>query len=345
MPEASRRRPLPIAVVNRYSPRFLYRIGQAVARHPLKLSLQSLAHRLRFGLLGYPDPGRLPASIGLETVTRCNSDCAFCPVNVHQDPRPLQYMSEALVRRIAEELGAADYAGSIDLFVNNEPLVDRRIELFCQILHQAAPRAAICIFTNGKLLTPERYQRLFEAGLSLLCINNYDDSLVLTPEVQSLISHLEQDDNPRLDDFLRRTFIRLRLKNEVLFNRIGRAPNKCFSKDYRYFRRNGCFRPFEQMVVRPGGAVGLCCNDVLGEAILGNLTEESLAAVWNGRAFSDVRQQLVEGGRQSLDLCRRCDADVSLLTNANRHYLANLMLRIRNLRAPARRGTLPPPGK
>lgn len=342
MPERTNR----IPVLNRYSPRLLYRIRQALARHPIKLAAQSLLHRLRFGLLGYPEPGRLPASIGLETVTRCNSDCAFCPVNVHRDPRPLQHMPEALVRRLAAELGAADYAGSIDLFVNNEPLVDRRIEDFCRILREAAPKAEICLFSNGRLLTPQRYFALFEAGLSLLCINNYDDALELTPEVQALVAAVEGAGHPRAAEFAGRTFIRLRLKNEVLFNRIGRAPNKAVAADYRFFRRNGCFRPFEQMVIRPTGAVGMCCNDVLGEATLGDVSAASIAAVWNGPAFAELRQALARHGRGTLPLCRQCDADVSLLTNADRHYLAGLMLRVMKLRGSARRRPqAAPPGR
>lgn len=325
-------------MVNRYSPVFLSWVGQGLARHPLKLTVQSLLHRLRFGLLGYPRPGRLPTSLGLETVTRCNNDCAFCPVNVHSDPRPLQYMPESLVRRIAAELRDADYGGSIDLFVNNEPLVDRRIEFFCQILREAAPKAQICLFTNGKLLTPARYRALFQAGLSLLCINNYDQSLVLTPEVRNLVDYLEGCGDPEISGFARRTFIRLRLKDEILFNRVGRAPNKQFDADYCHFQKNGCFRPFEQMVVRPSGAVGMCCNDVLGESRMGDVSVESMAAVWSGPAFSRLRDRLNRKGRKAVPLCGQCDADVSLLTNANRHYLAGLMLRIMKLKAAIGRG-------
>jgi MoaA/NifB/PqqE/SkfB family radical SAM enzyme len=323
-----------ILVINPYRPQWLYRLRRRLAASPRIQRLHALADLTWRRLVGYSTPAALPGEIHLETVSRCNADCAFCPVSRGNDPRPPTTMSAELVGRIAAELHAADYDGVINLFLNNEPLIDRRLADFCRQLHTAAPRAEICVFTNGKLLNLQRYLELFDAGLGILCINDYGDASAPAARTRTLLAGLAQSPHPQAADYARRSFVRLRLQNEVLHNRMGRAPNKGIGVEYRQYLRNGCFRPFEQMVVRSSGEISLCCSDSYGEATLGDLNTQSIAEVWNGPVYRHLRDTLSRHGRGQLPLCEHCDANVSFLDNRQKHRLAHAVL---NLAAAARR--------
>ena len=282
-------------------------------------------------LAGYPGPGPLPAEIALETDTRCNGHCSFCPSRAGSDPRPPARMTPELVEDIAAELACADYRGIINLFASNEPLLDPRIEAFCRRLARAAPRAEICLFTNGRLLTPERYFALFEAGLDLLVINHYDDRLQPDARLTACLDHIARSPHPLRRHALRRTLVRLRHENAVLSSRAGQAPNRPEAASMTTWHAHGCFRPFEQMVIRADGAVSLCCNDALGAVTLGRVDRDGIAGVWQNPAYAALRAGLRREGRQSQPLCATCDADTGPLTNRARHRLAHAALALNAL--------------
>jgi len=121
----------------------------------------------------------VPPIIELETLNRCNMSCSFCPVNVHDDPREYNKMSDSLLQKIALELEELKFSGTILLFSNNEPLLDDRIIEVCRLFRNKAQRAKIKISTNGILLNKKIYLGLFDAGLDELLIDNYNDNLKL----------------------------------------------------------------------------------------------------------------------------------------------------------------------
>ena len=70
----------------------------------------------------------MPCLISIETINRCNSSCAFCPANKNTDKRPFAKMEEGLFHKIIGELSDLEYDGYLNLYVNNEPFMDVRIE-------------------------------------------------------------------------------------------------------------------------------------------------------------------------------------------------------------------------
>jgi radical SAM protein with 4Fe4S-binding SPASM domain len=95
----------------------------------------------------------------------------------------------------------------------------------------------------------------------------------------------------------------------VRSNRGGQAPNKQGSEfeDYLRYKKMGCILPFEQLVIRPTGEISLCCQDALGCYTLGDIRKMTLDEIWYGESFTKVRSALLKNGRQSLNLCKRCD--------------------------------------
>ena len=274
---------------------------------PLDMRYHAVTNRLSATIYA-STLGELPKAIEVETVSLCNGGCSFCPVNRHVDPRPTREIPMELVEKIAEELAAADYAGHLALFSNNEPLLDKRLTEICRLFRQRLPRAWIYLYTNGTPLTFALFVALARAGLDELIVNNYSDDLELRKQVQRVIDALASSEDPTLDHLRSNTRIFVRRESEVLSSRGGSAPNKQAGHDHRYFQRASCGVPYMQMVIRPTGEVSLCCQDALGQVTLGDVSQQSIREIWNGPSYQTLRRRLEDEGRGALGLCRSCDA-------------------------------------
>lgn len=236
--------------------------------------------------------------IEIETINRCNGSCSFCPVNHNVDPREKKIMSSSLFESIVEQLSAIDYAGRFTTFSNNEPLLDERIIEFNRYARSRLPKARMHLFTNGTLLTLDKFIALTEV-LDELIIDNYQQELQLIKPCREIQAYCKK--HPQL---ARKVTIVLRKPQEVLTSRGGNAPNR---KDVGDYSKDRCILPFKQLIVRPDGKVSLCCNDAVGKYTLGDLNKESILDVWNGSRFQMVRKCLYEG-RENWGDCRHCDA-------------------------------------
>ena len=121
--------------------------------------------------------------IEIETINRCNGVCSFCPVNRANDSRPYKLMPDEMFYSIIRQLHDLNYTGQIDLFSNNEPLLDKRILKFCSHTREELPKAFLVLYTNGTLLTVETFIGLMKS-LDSLIIDNYVDDL----EIINLLS-------------------------------------------------------------------------------------------------------------------------------------------------------------
>jgi radical SAM protein with 4Fe4S-binding SPASM domain len=235
-------------------------------------------------------------AIEIETINQCNNTCPFCPVNKKIDPRPLKVMEYNLFTSIIKQLRDLDYSGIIRLFSNNEPLLDSRIIDFCRLTKENLPNAFLSLFTNGILLTIEKFTELTKY-LDILIIDNYHDNFILIKPVKEVYDYCLKNEIHK--DTVE---IVLRKKNAIITTRAGEAKNRTDIKPLR----SSCILPFSQMVVRPDGKVSLCCNDALGKVTLGDLTQRSVIDIWNNSSYWDIRKKILNG-RKNVSPCDKCD--------------------------------------
>ena len=236
--------------------------------------------------------------IEIETVNRCNGSCSFCPVNVHEKQRPYAKMSETLFQKIIDELGDLDYSGRLALFSNNEPYLDDRMVSFIQYAREKVPHAYLHLFTNGSVLTLEKFLGSMKY-LDRMVIDNYNDDKALNSKVQIIEEYCRTHPKTWSGDVI----ISMRLQNEILTSRGGQAPNKTKTKGVSA----KCMLPFDQLIIRPDGKISLCCNDALGKYTLGDVTTQSLADIWDSKSYHSIREEMQVHGRKYLDLCKNCD--------------------------------------
>ncbi len=244
------------------------------------------------------DIGKQPmfSSIEIEVINRCNGICPFCPVNRNTDPRKLKRMDEALFKKIIDELGEMGYSGRLALHSNNEPFLDPRIVEFTKYAREHVPKAHIYMYTNGTLLTMDKFKAIIPS-LDKIVIDNYDDDLKLIETVEKIHEYCSQDRNLN-----RKVEIHVRKIHEVLNTRGGQSPNNSKKKTLDM----SCILPYKQMIVRPDGKTSLCCNDPYGKYTLADLNKMSLKEAWYSERYKAIRERLRKG-RAGIKLCRYCD--------------------------------------
>ncbi|MBQ4403234.1 MAG: SPASM domain-containing protein [Selenomonadaceae bacterium] len=98
----------------------------------------------------------------------------------------------------------------------------------------------------------------------------------------------------------------MRKKNQKLNTRAGSAPNR-INEENKFRMKSPCNLPFTQVIVRPDGTLGKCCNDPLSKITLGDLNHQTLREIWRGRAYQELRKEMYFNGRQNIPGCEFCD--------------------------------------
>lgn len=239
----------------------------------------------------------LPCLISIETINRCNSSCSFCPANKNDDKRPFAKMDEQLYRKIISELAELHYDGYLNLYVNNEPFMDVRIEDWYRYAKEKLPDAKMLLYTNGTLLTTERFEKI-APYIDKMIINNYSEYLKLHRNIQELYEFIQKSPHYREKDIT----VQIRYIKEILTNRAGEAPNKKQKKASGKI----CIMPFTDFTVYPDGTVGLCCSDALEKTNYGNVRDSSLYDIWRSTVYTELRKTIGRN-RDAYGFCKGCD--------------------------------------
>ena len=280
----------------------------------------------------------------VQTTSRCNAACIFCPYSAVRKEITHGEMSFTLFAKLMRECSRHPQLRSINLFLMNEPLADPRIVDRCNFAKEHNPTAAVCIWTNGCMLDEGLARALIGAGLDTIGISIH----AMWPETYRRLTgrgdfervlarvtrfvELRDQLRPQMRVEIRLVGVRQLLTFEeveeaVLYweergiegihtqlghvNRAGNLPGT-----YSVIHRNikGCAdqMPYHMAAVLQSGDVVLCCMDWRREAVLGNIRSESLASIWR----SDRRQEImarVQGEQESESdfLCKRCEESIN----------------------------------
>lgn len=238
-----------------------------------------------------------PCLISIETINRCNSTCSFCPANKDMESRPFQKMDEELFYKIISELKEIDYAGYLNLYVNNEPFIDNRIEDWYIYAKSQLPMAKMLLYTNGTLLNRERFSKIIPV-IDKCIINNYTETLKLHTNLKDIVKMIKEEKVYWDKDIT----IQIRYIKEILTNRAGDAPNKRKKSNNKMI----CIMPFTDFTIYPDGTVGLCCSDALEKTNYGNVANESIRSIWSSKQYQKLRH-IIGNNRSDYSFCNGCD--------------------------------------
>jgi radical SAM protein with 4Fe4S-binding SPASM domain len=282
---------------------------------------------------------RYPKQLIIDIHSYCNARCEICPYPTLKTKNPMGIMDEDLFKKIVEDFSNLskkhNFAGIIlfcnmgELFVYPQIAIDR-LQYVLQL------GLTTSIQTNAALLSPKVVELLkntgFDGPITISChgisphvykrvmgldisktLKNIDYLLQNYPRekigIQSIPSHWPRGEAERIRAFFKQKGISVRMP--LPNNRAGLLPE---INVYKKEALLGCNpnRPLGEMVVCFDGDVVLCCNDMGREEIVGNLKNNSIEEVWNGKEMLNKINQIYCGEQSSDDfICKKCEFGVT----------------------------------
>ena len=279
-----------------------------------------------------------PSRIQIQTQSGCNGRCAFCPnAAVLESGLAQGRMPPELFHKIIDEL-AGLAPRRVSLYLMNEPLLDGRLAEFVRYVTDRIPDTATLVTTNGTHLDERCAEELIAAGLSrikvsLQSIHPETNRRLMGPQIDAervvrnvltlrrliterrakldlrvsmVVTTLNAHELPRTRRFWRNHGVRL--VTSAVENRGGSIEGAdTLSGGQMQARSAYCIRPNREMCILFNGDVVLCCVDWFRTTVLGNVARQSVAEVWNGPAFSEVRAALASKDLEKQpDICVHC---------------------------------------
>lgn len=217
--------------------------------------------------------------VEVEINTHCNRRCSYCPQGLKEYRQKGRYMSLETFRHILLALKQAEYSGRLSYHFFNEPLLHPQLFDFVALAHELLPEAHQVIFSNGDLLTDEKFIKLRELGVSKLVVTAHSGKV-----------HPEREGQINLTPQLLH-----------LTNRGGKVLEKTKTLNVP------CYAPSTMLIVGYNGDVILCYEDADRTTILGNILESTVEEIWNAPLATEVRAKLESGDRTVRKVCSGCN--------------------------------------
>ncbi len=299
-------------------------------------------HRTAMALSAAQETPFFPPILYIEPTNACNCTCVICPRR--NMTREIGTMDMRLFQSIitqASELGPSD----IRLFNFGEPLLHPELPAMIRFCHKhrldarfqsngillKLPLAAelldsglayFGVSVNG--LTAEEYAlirpgfqlaELFEniKGLRQLAaercqtIHIHVNAQVVKPDIQN-----RQKD---VDTFKKTWF---GVADSISISGLNYYDNVSVIKNGELAQQNQkemsrksdaqvtCSEPFDRLIIKWDGDVTVCCVDFDAREVVGVLTRQRLAEVWQGAAIERVRKALKAHTYNEIAICRNC---------------------------------------
>lgn len=213
-------------------------------------------------------------------------------------------------------------------FLQNESLLDKRLTKIISYIKKDRT-ARVEINTNGNLLDDRKTNELLEAGTDLVrfSIDAFSESTYSKCRV-GLDYHRVVDNINRFIELASKNHSNVVTEVRMIDMDINKDEQKPFTEYWgvRADRalivplynwpweegvtmvRKPCIKMREEMFFYSDGHAVLCCWDIAGRAVIGDVTEESVLDIWNGEIRLHYADFLSRGEREKIDLCSRCDA-------------------------------------
>ena len=280
----------------------------------------------------YPQPK--PNTMKIEPTEGCTLACWFCAIQSirengasrddqlnGQKSAPFKFMTKETMDRITLEVEKLDWAMRWEIAGRGEPTVNMNLEYLVQRIRERSPKSTIILTTNGSGLFRrlERIQKLFDAGLNILALDDYKHADFVAPIIQhfkdlegvrdyEVMRYPEQPEANiyrRVEPDLKRVVI---LRDISLGGGVRNLTNQGgASGSAKADLHEPCAKPFREITFRFDGHLALCCDDWPGIfKVPGNINTDSLLSLWHSKQMEAARRNLLRGER-TFGPCQGCD--------------------------------------
>lgn len=274
-----------------------------------------------------------PPSLQIEPTNYCNLQCVCCPV--WRSSRPRGFMDLELYEQIVDD-AARSGIKRLRLFLHGEPLLHPRLD---KMISLAKSRGlAVHLTTNGMPLSEKTSRAILQAGVTradhltisvlgaskktveqIMHRTNYDkvvaniarflelrrEMKMNGPVVETIFYTMPQNENEE-EQFI------LSWRKKVDHVRLGGQISDSFARNLNgsappIRRQKTCTNLWERMTVFWNGDVTLCCQDVEGRWVLGNLKTQTIREVWNSDMLKSIKHIHQTAQFAKFPFCLECD--------------------------------------
>ena len=225
------------------------------------------------------------SKVEIETTTACNRACGYCPNSRYSRERI--EMPEELFQQVIMDLKDVEYGGVVAPHLYGEPLLDSRLPRLVDFTREKLPDARIWIYTNGDCLSHETYRELRERGANQFIVTCHEGGGPAA--FLSWFSKVSRGE-----------------RKGIVYRKLGSVKaNRGGVLQAGYIPMERCIVPSSNVAINAEGKFLACCNDYLGEAVFGDLWEQSVMGIWGSDRYKKFRAD-ARAGKLDLGLCKRC---------------------------------------
>jgi hypothetical protein len=271
-----------------------------------------------------------PFAVSIELAEGCNLYCDFCalPGIRTRKEKNYKFMTEDTLVSLCTQMRDLGWKARVGYQLHGEGTMHPDYVGMVRATHQLLPRSNKSMLSNGGGLLRKpgavaNVRALFEAGLNVLSLDDYEGAGIVPKIIEQLNEHAplvsgkehplgfmfyrypeDLRGNPharrkrgsatlvQVRDIAAQAKDKHRGNHTVLYNYAGvGAPPDASMAGAR------CAQPFRQLAVRWNGDVAICCNDWRGAYYCGNVVTDGVQAVWQGAAMGAAREKLIRGER------------------------------------------------
>ncbi|MEI7579042.1 MAG: radical SAM protein [bacterium] len=276
----------------------------------------------------------------IELTNHCPMKCIMCPRTYKMD-RKLGFMSFELYKKAIDEYievnPKAAKRNRIWLHHFGESLLHPNFEKFIEYANSKGMKP--CISINPFLLTQKNIEKLLVSKPYLLYISldGHDDESfyqirgkknAFEISKNNLLSFLDQKIKRKSAIIVHLSMINFKENQESIHTmkkywKTIRGIDKVFIKPFetfagdvesinKYAKQNKnlsqesiCRFPWTSMSLAWDGTIVACCRDYNNILPLGNLNNQSLTEIWNGKAMQFLRKTFINN--KNILLCKKCE--------------------------------------
>jgi len=289
-------------------------------------------------------PLATPFIVFVDPSDACNFKCGFCPTSdrglMKSVGRPWKSMQIEIFRKIADDLVKfPDKVKVLRLYKDGEPILNRQLPDMIRYAKDIGAAERVDTTTNASLLTKEKGLGLVRAGLDRINISIYG----INSEQYRSFSGVKIDFEKILTNV--RNFYEIRGSCEMLVKISGDSlTNEEKDLFLEYFgdytdkihiehvmscwpefklkgvevnqekgiygqeisEVDACSYPFYSISINSDGAVSVCFLDWSHKMIVGDVRNQSVQEIWDGKQMRAYRKMFLQGDRKKHNVCGGC---------------------------------------
>lgn len=231
--------------------------------------------------------------VEIEINSNCNMSCSYCP-NGYDERVEKGQMSFESFSLIIDQLKSINFEGKVSYHFYNEPLLHKDLDKFVLYTKKQLKNVVIDLYTNGTMLTQEKFETLIESGVDKFTITKHE-GISNSYIFDKTYSKLSEDQKKRVKY--------LGHEDLELSNRGGLLENI----ENKYPKGLPCFIPLYHVVITLRGNVLPCYDDFYQTLTMGNVFDNSLSEIWNSEKYQEFRSRLrKKNGRMTEKVCSKC---------------------------------------